>query len=534
MGRGNPTHPRCPLLLLLLLLPCSPSPRPSASAAPPPPPAGGAVDDGGTGPYVGVNIGTDVSNPLPPADVVAFLRLQRIAHVRLFEPDAGLLAALAGTGIRVCLGVPNNQLLALGASNATAAAWVARYVLAFHPGTLVSLLSVGDEVLTSAPNAAPMLLPAILNLHAALAAAGLEGEVKVSTPHSFAVVLDPFPPSQAYFNQTLVGTYLLPVLRFLSDTGAPLMLNLYPYYVLMLSRGVVPLDNALFRPLPPAKEEVDPNTLLHYTNVLDAMVDAAYFSMRNLNVTGVPVLVTETGWPHGGDPRREPHATRDNADAYNSNLIRHVLLERAGTPLRPEATPSVYIYELFDEDLRGGPASEAQWGLFYGNTTPVYLLHVAGSEGFLANDTANRTYCVAAPAGEVDGRALQAALDWACGPGRADCSGIQPGEACYEPNTVRSHASYAFDSYYQRLDRAPGSCYFQGAAMVTTTDPSHGSCIFPGRQAASGTGNEASTNGTVTSDGGHGAGRRLPRITQLLGPLAWCLVATGGLFVARG
>ncbi|CAA7394364.1 unnamed protein product [Spirodela intermedia] len=433
------------------------------------------------GPFVGVNLGTDVSNLLPPADLVAFLRLQRISHVRLLSPVLEILAALAGTGIRVCLCVPNNQLLAIGASNSTAAAWVARYVLHFHPGTLVTLLSVGDEVLTANPSAAPMLLPAILNLAAAVAAAGLDKTVKISTPHSFSVIHNPFPPSQAYFNQTLVAPYLLPLLRFLSDTAAPLMLNLYPYYVLTLAGGVVPLDSALFRPLPPGKEEVDPNTLLHYTNLFDAMIDAAYFSLRNLNFSGVPVLVTETGWPHGGDSRQEPHATAENADAYNSNLIRHLLLERAGTPLRPEATPSAYIYELFDEDLRAGPASETKWGLFAGDGAPAYLLHVAGSGGFLAKDTAERTFCVAAPPAEAEERTLQAALDWACGPGKADCAGIQPGEACYAPNSVRAHASYAFDSYYQRHGKAAGSCSFHGAAMVTTTDPSHGRCIFPGR-----------------------------------------------------
>ncbi|KAK1305090.1 Glucan endo-1,3-beta-glucosidase 1 [Acorus calamus] len=149
----------------------------------------------------------------------------------------------------------------------------------------------------------------------------------------------------------------------------------------MQNRGVVPLENSLFKPLPPSKEEVDPNTLLHYTNVFDAMIDAVYFSMSNLNFTDVEVLVTETGWPSKGDPKVEPFANADNADAYNSNLIKHVLVDRGGTPLRPATTPSVYIYELFDEDLRPGPVSEANWGLFYGNGTPTYLLHVRGRVG---------------------------------------------------------------------------------------------------------------------------------------------------------
>ncbi|CAI0431120.1 unnamed protein product [Linum tenue] len=261
---------------------------------------------------------------------------------------------------------------------------------------------------------------------------------------------------------------MVPLLKFLSRTGSPLMMNLYPYYVFMQNKGVVPLDNSLFKPLTPTKEMVDPNTLLHYTNVLDAMIDAAYFSMKNLNVTDVVVLVTESGWPSKGDSK-EPYATVDNADTYNSNLIKHVF-DRSGSPLHPEVTSSVYIYELFNEDLRAPPVSEANWGLFHGNSTPVYLLHVSGSGTFLANDTTNQTYCVAMD--EVDGKMLQTALDWACGPGRANCSEIQPGETCYQPNNVKNHASYAFDSYYQKSGRASGSCDFKGVAMITTTDPS--------------------------------------------------------------
>ncbi|KAL5972587.1 hypothetical protein ACLOJK_039392 [Asimina triloba] len=427
-------------------------------------------------PFVGVNVGTDASTISSPSSIVSLLQFQQIYHVRLYDADPDLLRALAGTKIRVVLSIPNNQLLAIGSSNTTAAAWINRNVVAFYPGTLITAVAVGDEVLTTVPSSAPLLVPAIEFLYAALVAANLHTQIKISTPHSASIVLDPFPPSQAFFNQSM-NSVIQPLLAFLSRTGSPLMMNLYPYYVFMQNRGVVPLDNSLFKPLTPAKEEVDPNTLLHYTNVLDAMIDAVYFSMKNLNVTDVAVLVTETGWPSKGDAK-EPYATVDNADTYNSNLIKHVLVDRSGTPLHPELTSSVFIYELFNEDLRPGPASEANWGLFYGNSTPVYLLHVSGIGTFLANDTTNRTFCVAMEG--VDSRTLQAALDWACGPGRANCSEIQPGESCYMPDNVMSHASYAFDSYYQRDGKTAGSCDFKGVAIVTTTDPSK--CLTPALQ----------------------------------------------------
>ncbi|KAL0286201.1 UNVERIFIED_CONTAM: Glucan endo-1,3-beta-glucosidase 1 [Sesamum angustifolium] len=428
------------------------------------------------GPFVGVNIGTDVSNLLSAADLVAFLQLQKITHVRLYDADAQILKALAKTKIRVIVSVPNNQLLAIGSSNATAATWIGRNVAAYYPDTLITGIAVGDEVLTTIPSSAPLLMPAIESLYSALVAANLHSQIKISTPSSASIILDPFPPSQAFFNQSL-SPVITQLLQFLSRTQSPLMMNLYPYYVFMQNKGVVPLDNSLFKPLTPSKEMVDPNTLLHYTNVLDAMIDSVYFSMKNLNVTDVVVLVTETGWPSRGDSK-EPYATIDNADTYNSNLIKHVF-DRSGTPLHPEITSSVYIYELFNEDLRSPPVSEANWGLFYGNTTPVYLLHVSGSGTFLANDTTNQTYCIAADG--IDAKTLQTALDWACGPGRANCSEIQPGQSCYQPNNVKNHASYAFDSYYQKEGKSSGSCDFKGAAMITTTDPSHGNCIFPGR-----------------------------------------------------
>ncbi|PVH66415.1 hypothetical protein PAHAL_1G238200 [Panicum hallii] len=70
-------------------------------------------------------------------------------------------------------------------------------------------------------------------------------------------------------------------------------------------------------------------------------------------------------------------------------------------------------------------------------------------------------------------KALQSALDYACGPaGGADCAPIQASGLCYLPNTLAAHASYAFNSIFQRSRAAPGACDFAGTATVTLTDPS--------------------------------------------------------------
>ncbi|KAH9296623.1 hypothetical protein KI387_040211, partial [Taxus chinensis] len=431
----------------------------------------------GAGAFVGVNIGTELKDMPSPSQVVALLKTQQIKHVRLYDADRGMLTALGRTGIEVVVTVPNNQLLGIGQSNSTAANWVNKNVAAYVPETNITGICVGSEVLTTLPNAALVLVSAMKFLHSALVSANLDAQVKVSTPHSSDIILDSFPPSQAFFNATWKSV-LLPMLDFVSRTQSYFMFNVYPYYVYMQGNGVVGLDYALFRPLPPNKEAVDSNTMLHYTNVFDAMVDAAYFAMADLNFTNIPVVVGETGWPSKGDPALEAAATIDNADTYNSNLVRHVL-NNTGTPKHPAIPVNTYIYELFNEDERGGPTSEQNWGLFNSdNLSPVYTLHLTGAGVVLANDTTNQTYCIAMDG--ADPKLLQAALDWACGPGQSDCSAVNQGQTCYEPDTVQDHASYAFDAYYHKMGMASGSCDFKGVATITTTDPSHDSCIFPG------------------------------------------------------
>ncbi|OIW07072.1 hypothetical protein TanjilG_02706 [Lupinus angustifolius] len=89
--------------------------------------------------------------------------------------------------------------------------------------------------------------------------------------------------------------------------------------------------------------------------------------------------------------------------------------------------------------------------------------------------TQGQSWCVAKIGATQS--SLQSALDYACGNG-ADCSQIQQGGSCYSPVTLQNHASYAFNSYYQKHP-APTSCDFGGTATLVNTNPSSGSCILP-------------------------------------------------------
>ncbi|KAJ4787695.1 Carbohydrate-binding X8 domain superfamily protein [Rhynchospora pubera] len=86
-----------------------------------------------------------------------------------------------------------------------------------------------------------------------------------------------------------------------------------------------------------------------------------------------------------------------------------------------------------------------------------------------------QSWCIASQSASQT--ALQVALDYACGYGGADCSAIQQGGSCFNPDTVRDHASYAFNNYYQK-NPVPTSCDFGGSAVLTSIDPSTSTCQY--------------------------------------------------------
>ncbi|CAN1302437.1 Glucan endo-1,3-beta-glucosidase [Linum perenne] len=54
----------------------------------------------------------------------------------------------------------------------------------------------------------------------------------------------------------------------------------------------------------------------------------------------------------------------------------------------------------------------------------------------------------------------------------AECKEIQVEGACFHPNNLVSHASYAFNSYYQQNGNSDIACNFGGTAILTKHDPS--------------------------------------------------------------
>ncbi|KAK1265725.1 Glucan endo-1,3-beta-glucosidase [Acorus gramineus] len=409
---------------------------------------------------IGVNYGTLADNLPPPPQVAAFLAQRTyIDRVKLFSADPTFLRAFAGTSIAVTVTASNSDIPSLARSPSAASAWVSSNLLPFIPATNITRVAVGNEVLATGDKLLiSLLVPAMRSLSAAITAAGLS--VQVSTPHSLGILAASEPPSSGRFRRGYDRVIFRPMLDYHRRTKTPFLVNPYPYF------GFTPktLNYALFRPNPGVFDAV---TGFNYTNMFDAQLDAVYSAMNRLGYGDVEIVVAETGWPSVGDPDQTA-VNVENALSYNGNVIRHVSSGK-GTPLMPNRTFETYLFALFNEDLKPS-TSERNFGLFRPDFSPVYdvgLLRDGPSGG--------KKWCVAR--GDAGADVLQSNIDYACGHG-ADCAGIQAGGACYQPDTLLAHASYAMNAYYQASGRNDFDCDFAGTGIITTADPSYGVCEY--------------------------------------------------------
>lgn len=313
-----------------------------------------AADDTAGAASVGVCYGTSGDNLPPPSTVVDMLRDNGFTVVRLYWPDPAALGALSGSGIRVVVGAPNDVVQSLGTSQSAAAEWVRQNIEA-HPGVTFRFVVVGNEL--TAPDT-QFLVPAMENVHAALAAAGLH-HIKVTTAISQATIAVHVPPSAGDFTEE-AKSFMSYVVAFLERTRAPLLANLYPYFVYTYNLWKMDMNFALF---------TSPETMVQdgeyaYQNQFEATVDALYTAVEKLGGYNVRVVVSETGWPTAGGVA----ASVENAMTYNQNLVKHVC---KGTPRRPGKKVETYVFALFNENLKE-EGVERNWGLFYPSMDRVY------------------------------------------------------------------------------------------------------------------------------------------------------------------
>ncbi|XP_023737237.1 glucan endo-1,3-beta-glucosidase [Lactuca sativa] len=428
---------------------------------------------------IGVNYGTLGDNLPPPATVAHFLKSDTIIdRIRIFDVNPDMIKAFAGTGILVSVTVPNGDIPSL-TDPWNARRWVNANIKPFYPATKIHYICVGTEVLHWGPQSiVDNLVPAMRVLHSALVKAGIT-EIKISSPHSLSILFSSIPPSNASFRHGWDVGNLAPMLRFHRETKSAFMVNPYTYY------GYSPA-NPNFYLFKPNKGLFDKVTGKRYTNQFDLLMDAVYVSMKKLGYPDVDIIVAETGWPSGGDPQNT-HANPWNAAAYNGGVIKKVD-SGVGTPLMPGRKFETYIFSLFNENLKGPSLDEKNFGLFRPDFTQVYdigIRHESQSKTpspkpstptpRAPTSSQGKSWCVPKP--DATDVALQSNIDYICSNG-IDCSPTQPGGACFMPNTIRAHASFLMNSYYQAKGRHDFDCDFANTGVIASSDPSNGPCKY--------------------------------------------------------
>ncbi|KAG2657431.1 glucan endo-1,3-beta-glucosidase 7-like isoform X2 [Panicum virgatum] len=434
---------------------------------------------------VGVCWGTVADNLPSPAAVVQLLKRQSITMVRIYDTDRGVIRALANTGIKLMVSLPNEQLASAASSPPFARQWVQDNVAAFYPTTRINGVAVGNEVFDMAKGLTQQLVPAMRNVQAALAGLGLDGAIKVSTPVAFTALKKSWPPSEGAFQDDIAQSVMRPMVAFLRQTGSPFMINVYPFRAYLDDPQHISVAYWTFQP---NDGVVDPDTGRRYYNLYDAQMDAVRYAIRSVSPGSVRASVTtqdaggndddilltssEIGCSDWKIPKKHCKNFANGLIAHtlgaSSARAKHTsgLLDSVGAGA---GATSAYIFALFNEDKKSDD-SERNFGLFYPDMQPVYDVDFVHGSGPVTPAPAPASSWCVANAGVGDAR-LQAALDYACGHG-ADCGAIQPGARCFSPDTKVAHATYAMNDYYQRHGRASQACDFNGAGSIVYQQPS--------------------------------------------------------------
>lgn len=246
----------------------------------------------------------------------------------------------------------------------------------------------------------PLVLPAMQNIYRAIRNAGRAGQIKVSTSIRTDLLAKSFPPQDGVFKCS-VNWYIRPIIEFLRDTQTTLLVNVYPYFAYMNDRKNINLSFALLQPNSGVIAAG-----VYYDNLYYAILDAVDYAMEKILLASPSLFstfsdeknkggggtenpnstVSETGWSSKGGGQNNgstevddyttglndgPIHTVENARIYNNNLMRIV---KSGTPRRPGRPLETYIFAMYDENLKPGPAYERHFGVFLPNGQPKYPL----------------------------------------------------------------------------------------------------------------------------------------------------------------
>eukprot|EP00924_Labyrinthula_sp_SR-Ha-C_P009385 snap_masked-scaffold_2-processed-gene-22.1-mRNA-1 protein AED:1.00 eAED:1.00 QI:0/0/0/0/1/1/2/0/1280 len=289
---------------------------------------------------VGINLSTKFQeNALSVADVFEATRKleeylgleEQIECVKFFDFDSSVSSLIAGAASsgqfkEIMLGVPNVQLVNFETQ------FITEFfnVIQTYKDTVNLTIQVSNEPFFNNVNVADLEETVTLlkeNFP----------NISVSVPFSYAIMAESFPVSSGAFQTSFSENYggVLSLVDFIT-------INVYPFFAL---GEFVSAELAL-------SEELFTNQVLAF----QAALAKDFPELRSL-----PIVIGETGWPSSGSAE----ATIDNGFEYFHTISKYIEEgDRSGTLLSRG-----YLFEMFDEELKDGAATEPNFGIFFSNGT---------------------------------------------------------------------------------------------------------------------------------------------------------------------
>lgn len=372
----------------------------------------------------------------------------------------------------VAVSVRDEDLNGVSSSVLKAESWLRTHVLAHFPASKITTIVVGNSIVcqNGQDHNLGLVLPSLKNIYHSLTRWGLEKDIKVSA----AFPSNCIDPHSDLFRDDLAEKVTKPLLEFLHSANSTLSIN--------LPQNLSPLSDEITSLVSSHTEFVKKfgSFILNKVNVLVTNPKEQKPLNRKLSAidskTVNPYPARPTPLPETSQPPLHSSIGFSVPANIAKNPLPPLAHSASPSPLSlPLASPAPLSFPLASPPHLSfplapkqppvtGPAN-APYGYSLPPCNPVDSMAPAPQMGVV-----QKLWCVAKPS--VPAETLQEAMDFACGEGDADCEEIQPHGNCFYPDTVIAHASYAFNSYWQKTKRNGGTCKFGGTAMIINADPS--------------------------------------------------------------
>ncbi|KAJ6414192.1 hypothetical protein OIU84_006923 [Salix udensis] len=415
--------------------------------------------------------------------IVTFLELNKVSasHIRVFAADHRVLTTLSNFNVSADLYLDDSLVENLTQSKPSAISWLEAQIVTFLPHVNIR------SIIVSGSNGLSKLLSTLKSIHSALSSFHADNEVKRTA--SFIIIetsidMDVELGMKDLFIQSMIQKVAVATSLF-SPNDAPIVM-IIKSLVIPSAKEVAEFGDRVSKSLgntkirgqvagleilrnfkttlhddiinPPTVFPTNPGSTPAVVTLLPDTPTPTIITVPATNPAD-PVAVTPTN--PVSTPLPFPNTTPVNVTPTNPSVNPPPPTTNPVTTPAPITVPGA---QPVTNPVTTYPAPAGNTPITAPVTNPA-----APPATTNAPAIPGQSWCVARSG--VMETALQPALDYACGMGGADCSQIQQGGNCYSPNSLQNHASYAFNSYYQKNPVA-SSCDFGGTATIVNVNPS--------------------------------------------------------------